>query len=78
MDVILVNKGGLEREKEKKEEKEKEEDVSKKEEKIEELKSLLTETKSLPSKLLMLWTALGVIKKVKSLEEALESTDGEK
>jgi hypothetical protein len=78
MDVVLINKGGLEKEKEKKEEKEKEEDISKKKEEKIELKNALEEKKPLTLKLLMLSTALGAIKKAKSLEEALELTDGEK
>jgi hypothetical protein len=77
--ITLINERNLEKEKEKKEEKEEEENIPKeKEGKIEELKDSLVETKPLASKLLMLSTVLGAIEKVKSLEEAIELTDGEK
>jgi hypothetical protein len=69
VDVILVNKEGLEREQENKEEKEKEKNIPKrKEKKVEELKNSLADTKWLASKLLRLLTTLKTIKKVKALE----------
>jgi hypothetical protein len=75
----LVNKEGLGKEKEKeKERKEEEKLTEEKGEVLKELKGSVAKTKSLALKLFVLSTALGMINKAKTLEEALELTDGEK